>query len=57
MLFLIAVATLLEGGKNGVKSTSLPPFTYTAPNKQCFKLIYHDDSILKNEMFRMLKFI
>ena len=30
MLFLIAVATLFDGGKKGVKSDSFAPFTYTA---------------------------
>ena len=33
MLLLRAEATLLTGGKKGVKSLSFPPFTYSSPDK------------------------
>ena len=45
ILFLIAVATLLAGGKNGVKSASFPPFTYIAPEKDNFYRVHKFEPI------------
>ena len=49
MLLLRAEATLLTGGKKGVKSLSFPPFTYSSPDKVT---IFESDTLHSSLKYR-----